>query len=136
MERSPACWAVISCFLNSGSGTRMRMRFGHEAVDTLIKLMEDHRDDLIVVAGYTDKMSEFVESNSGLRWRFNTYLEFDNYGPGDTSACRSFVMTDDNLRNLQNHLEEICGCLAADLDRKDHPQIFTDEHRAEWKLSN
>jgi len=56
--------------------------FGREAIDTLIKMMEDNRDDLIVVvAGYTDKMSAFLQTNPGLRSRFNKYLEFDDYTP-------------------------------------------------------
>lgn len=54
--------------------------FGQEAVDTLLKLMEDNRDDLIVVvAGYTKLMEEFVESNPGLKSRFNKYILFDDY---------------------------------------------------------
>ncbi len=57
--------------------------FGREAIDTLLKMMEDNRDDLIVVvAGYTDKMSAFVQTNPGLRSRFNKYLEFEDYTPG------------------------------------------------------
>jgi hypothetical protein len=45
-------------------------------------MMEDNRDDLIVVvAGYTDKMSAFLQTNPGLRSRFNKYLEFDDYTP-------------------------------------------------------
>lgn len=54
--------------------------FGHEAVETLLKMMEDHREDLIVVAaGYTQKMDQFLSSNPGLRSRFNKFIHFDDY---------------------------------------------------------
>ena len=54
--------------------------FGLEAVDTLVKGMEDHRDDLIVIlAGYSKEMEEFLQSNSGLRSRFPNILNFEDY---------------------------------------------------------
>lgn len=54
--------------------------FGQEAVDTILKAMEDHRDDFVViVAGYPDLMEEFISSNPGLKSRFNQYINFFDY---------------------------------------------------------
>ena len=57
--------------------------FGHEAIEVLLKNMEDHRDDLIViVAGYTNLMEKFIHSNPGLESRFNKYFFFEDYSAG------------------------------------------------------
>ena len=71
--------------------------YGEEAVNTLLKLMEDYRDDLIViVAGYTEPMQKFIKSNPGLQSRFSKFLHFDDYAPGElTEIFRHFAAQGD-----------------------------------------
>lgn len=76
--------------------------FGQEAINTLLKAMEDHRDDLVViVAGYDGLMDEFIHSNPGLESRFNRYLHFDDY-----SSDEMLAILDMQLKKGQYQLTE------------------------------
>ncbi len=85
--------------------------FGLEAIDTLVKMMEDHRDDLIVIlAGYTKEMQEFLEANSGLKSRFANIIEFDDYTGEELmliaksiAKSKDYVIAEDALRPLQDY---------------------------------
>jgi len=68
--------------------------FGREAIETLLKRMEDHRGEFIViVAGYTDNMAAFLESNPGLKSRFDKFIHFDDY-----SEEELYVIADNMLK--------------------------------------
>ena len=73
--------------------------YGQEAIDTILKAMEGHRDDLVViVAGYPNLMERFVNSNPGLKSRFNKYIYFEDYTPEELleifdSMCKKSGLT-------------------------------------------
>lgn len=72
------------------SGGAHQQDFGREVIDTLLKAMEDLRGQFIViVAGYSDEMTKFIDSNPGLRSRFNRYITFDDYQPESLFAIFS-----------------------------------------------
>ena len=91
--------------------------FGQEAVETLLKGMEDHRDDLIVIcAGYTEEMEAFLDSNPGLRSRFNKVIVFDDYTAEEElailkSMCRQqdYSLSKEAQEEAQRFFEERCA---------------------------
>lgn len=89
--------------------------FGQEAVATLLKRMEDDRDRLIVIlAGYTEEMEEFINSNPGLRSRFNRYIFFPDYSAEELAEIffsmakkHEYTMSDEVKQFIINKLEDI-----------------------------
>lgn len=88
--------------------------FGKEAIEILLKNMEDHRDDLIViVAGYTNLMEQFIHSNPGLESRFNKYFYFEDYTAEQLfeileSQCQrnSYVLSEETREKAKQLLAE------------------------------
>ena len=96
---------------SAGSG----QDYGQEAIDTLVKLMEDNREELIViVAGYTDEMAQFIESNPGLASRFPRTIHFPDYTTNELVAifqamCRHnrYEASQLTLDGLREHLAKL-----------------------------
>lgn len=88
--------------------------YGKEAIATLLKRMEDDRDRLVVIlAGYTKEMKDFIDSNPGLQSRFNRYIEFSDYNAQDLLKIfekllkqYEYTITDDAKVALLSYLEQ------------------------------
>jgi Holliday junction resolvasome RuvABC ATP-dependent DNA helicase subunit len=84
--------------------------FGREAIDTLVKFMEDHRDDLaIVAAGYTAEMADFIDANPGLKSRFTRTISFPDYTDDELVAIflalgekSQYTCSDDALARVRH----------------------------------
>ena len=87
--------------------------FGREAIETLLKGMEDHRADLIViVAGYTELMDRFIHANPGLESRFNKYFYFADYNGAELMAIfqsmcdkNGYTLSDDGAKYAKEYFE-------------------------------
>jgi SpoVK/Ycf46/Vps4 family AAA+-type ATPase len=96
-------------------GASMGGDFGREAIDTLVKLMEDHRDEVVVIAaGYTDEMERFLASNPGLSSRFSRHVHFDNYSSDELAtilsqhaAAAGYECQDETMAILRGHFDRM-----------------------------
>ena len=99
---------AYSLSADSGAG------FGDEAISTLVKAMEDNRDNLaIIVAGYKEPMKQFIESNQGLKSRFQNYIHFSDYSSEELlkifdELCHSHKMeiSESAKIDLLQHIED------------------------------
>lgn len=91
--------------------------FGDEAINTLVQEMENHRDDVIVIfAGYSDQMRQFLERNPGMKSRIAFHMEFEDYSVGELCditrlmfARRQMTITDDAMEKLKKIYESARG---------------------------
>ena len=94
----------------SGSG------FGKESIDTLVKGMDDNRDNLLVIlAGYSDDMDKFLDTNPGLKSRFANIIEFKDYSVDDLLTIsdklfknKGYVITENARLKMKSIFEEAC----------------------------
>ena len=92
--------------------------YGRECLTELTKALEDYREDLVViVAGYTEPMKQFFESNPGLKSRFNTFIEFDDYKVSELidilksiSKAEDYVISERVLSFLSCQLTQVINC--------------------------
>ena len=79
-----------------------------EAIATLLKRMEDDRDRLVVIlAGYTKEMEDFINSNSGLQSRFNRYIKFPDYSSDELMQIFMFILKNNDFEASEEALRKV-----------------------------
>ena len=96
--------------------------YGRESLTELTKALEDYRDDLVViVAGYTNLMEKFFESNPGLKSRFNTFISFNDYSIDELTRIFTYTCDRNDYTIEDEAIEKIHNLLEAKLkDQEDH----------------
>ena len=103
--------------------------YGRECLTELTKALEDYRDDLVViVAGYTEPMIKFFESNPGLKSRFNTFIEFDDYSSDELLSIVESICNDNCYTLSEGLRTKLESYFRAELEKKD-------EHFANGRLA-
>lgn len=94
--------------------------FGREAINTLLKFMEDNRANFIViVAGYTDNMQTFINKNPGLQSRFNKYILFPDYSPEELFSIFSSLTNKSKLKLTEDASVKVKEILQSHYDKRD-----------------
>jgi len=95
--------------------------FGQEAIDTLLKRMEDDRDRLVVIiAGYTDEIKNFVNSNPGLASRFNRYINFPDYTESELEEIFKALVDQYDYTLNESGRRALQDCIAKAVSEKDN----------------
>lgn len=95
------------------SSSESRNDFGKEAIDELLKLMEDNRENLcVIVAGYQNEMEHFISSNPGLKSRFNRYINFEDYTSNEMvkiieSIAKGYLITKESEELLNDYYKKL-----------------------------
>lgn len=94
--------------------------YGRECLTELTKALEDYREDLVViVAGYTEPMKQFFESNPGLKSRFNTFIEFDDYSTKELMDILGRMSQNEDYVISDRAKEKLCQQINKSLESKE-----------------
>ncbi|MEK9137107.1 MAG: AAA family ATPase [Bacteroidota bacterium] len=101
-------------------GENVQWDYGSEAIQILVKRMEDYREDLVViVAGYPEPMQRFLASNEGLRSRFSTYIYYDDYTPPEMLEIFRLFCGQENYEPTEDALQLVLAAVQYNYSNRD-----------------